>query len=223
MYVYISHFPYYVFLIVSSYNRSDCRICSIILVLYMLQILWSQFVQTVKVISYLTLECLYIFSLTLILHVMEAAAEEAEKQRKAAAEEAEKQRRVAAEEAEKQRKAAAEEAEKQWRVAAEETEKQRKIAEFSEDIADLKSFLNTSCGLTKAVSGRCAEVLVVDHDLGTAAKMKRKVRSELVIILSSIGLSTEDASMVLEVTHPAAQSPLQGNLYLNTCSEDLTF
>ena len=36
MYLSFSHFPCYVFLIVSSYNRSDGRICSIILVLYML-------------------------------------------------------------------------------------------------------------------------------------------------------------------------------------------
>ena len=100
----------------------------------------------------------------------------------------------------------------QQKKAAEEAERQRKITELAEDIQDLKAFLNTECGLTKAASGRCAEALAVDHGLGTVVFIRREGREELTMILKSIGLSDKETEVVLEVTHPAVPPDSQGNL-----------
>ena len=90
--------------------------------------------------------------------------------------------------------------------------RQRKITEFAEDIQDLKVFLNTECGLSKAASGRYAEAFAVDHGLCTIVLMRRKKRAELTMILKSMGLSDMELELVLEVTHPAVPSDAQGNL-----------
>ena len=97
-------------------------------------------------------------------------------------------------------------------VLTSQTDRQRKITELAEDIQDLKAFLNTGCGLTKAASGRCAEGLAVDHGLGTVVLMRRKKRAELTMILKSMGLSDMETELVLEVTHPVVPSDAQGNV-----------
>ena len=100
----------------------------------------------------------------------------------------------------------------QQKKAAEEAERQRKITELAEDIQDLKAFLNTDCGLTKAASGRYAEALAVDHGLGTVVFMRCEGREELTMILKSVGLSDKETELVLKVTHPAVPPDSQGNL-----------
>ena len=91
-------------------------------------------------------------------------------------------------------------------------DRQRKITELAEDIQDLKAFLNTGCGITKAASGRCAEGLAVDHGLGTVMLMRCKGRAELTMILKSMGLSDKETELVLQVTHPVVPSDVQGDL-----------
>jgi hypothetical protein len=88
--------------------------------------------------------------------------------------------------------------------------RKRKVTELAEDILDLKAFLNTECGLTKAASDRYAEALAVDHDLGTVKLMKCEGERELAIILKSMGLSAKETGLILKVTHPSVPTDQQG-------------
>ena len=85
------------------------------------------------------------------------------------------------------------------------------MSELAEDIADLKKFLS-DCGLSKAVSGRCAEALVVDHNLPTVAVMKRRGRTELTALLGSLRLSSDEVALVLDATHAASPAALAQGL-----------
>ena len=85
------------------------------------------------------------------------------------------------------------------------------MSELAEDIADLKKFLS-DCGLSRSVSGRCAEALVVDHNLPTVALMKRRSRTELTALLGSLRLSSDEVALVLDVTHEASPAALAQGL-----------
>jgi hypothetical protein len=150
-----------------------------------------------------------------LLYFRKAAVEEAERLRKAAVEEAERHRKEV-EEAERLRKAAVEEAERLRKAAAIEAVRQRKVDDHTEDIADLKAFFNTQCGLPKSASGRCSEALAVDHNIASVALMKLKSRSDFAAILSSIGLSADETTLVIQVTHPAVTHAAQSNIDLNS-------
>ena len=68
----------------------------------------------------------------------------------------------------------------------------------------MKKYLNETCGLSKALSGRLAEKLIVDKDLYTIIKIQTRPHDMFSAMLSELGISADDSTLVLRKTHLTA-------------------
>ena len=70
----------------------------------------------------------------------------------------------------------------------------------------MKKYLNETCGLSRVLSRRLAEELIVDKDLHTIIKIQSLPRDKFSLMLTEFGISANDIALVLCKSHVAATS-----------------